>query len=214
MFIRISEEKFIDSLQKRGHIYCNPIRYFRTIENSGLKKDKNEGKAFIKQVSNLRIQLKGETIATSPKSQFFFDHPEDSGNIYCLYGVKTELVDLTKKSLQKVKIENISGDFGKYALLITHPEELLSRISKELNNLSKAFKFSPVHYYDHTTYEGELSPFFKSNIFSKQNEVRLWILNKREEPFEFYIGDISDISHKVSISDLDKIEVEVIIPTT
>ena len=209
MFIKISVEPFIDSLQKKGHFYCNPITYFRSIENDNLKKDKNEGKAFIKQVKNLQIQIKGKTIATSPQAQFYFDHPEDSGNIYCLYGVKTELVDLTKKSLQKVKIEDISSDFGKCALLITQPEEFLKRITKELNRQNRNFDFSPVHYYDHNSYEGELSPFYKSNNYSHQSEVRLWVPNKEEKPFEFFVGDISDISHKVEVSDLNKIEVEV-----
>ena len=210
MFIRISEDEFIDSLQKKGHIYCNTIKYFRSIEDNGIRGDKNEGKAFLKQVKDVEILIKGKPVAKSEKAQIYFDHPEDIGNVFCLYGVQSSLIDPTTKSLQKVEIEKNSKDFGKSALLIHHPEEFLNRISKKLKKKSKEFNFSPVNYFDPKTYEGELSPFYKSNIYEYQNEVRLWIPNNIEEPYEFFIGDISDISYKIPVSDLDKIEVEVI----
>ncbi|KJS06322.1 MAG: hypothetical protein VR77_05865 [Flavobacteriales bacterium BRH_c54] len=212
MFIKISNDKFIDSLQQKGHIYCNSIKYFRTIEDNGIRGDKNEGKAYLKQVKDFEISLEGKVIAKAEKAQIYFDHPEDIGNLFCLYGVQSSLVNLTKKSLQKIKIENQSKKFGQSALLIHNPEEFINRISKELKRLSKEFNFSLVHYFDPETYEGELSPFYKSNKYEYQNEVRFWIPQNEERTFEFYIGDISDISHKIPIGDLDKIEVEVIKP--
>ncbi|MBK7872826.1 MAG: hypothetical protein IPJ74_20205 [Saprospiraceae bacterium] len=210
LFIRISEEKYIDSLQKQGQIYCNPIQYFRSIEDEHLQGDKNEGKAYIKQIKNLEISLEGKVIAKANKGQLYFEHPEDDGNIYCLYGVESKLVDLTKKSLQKIKIEEQAKGFGKYALLIHDPQEFLNRISQKLNSLDIKYNFHPVNYYDVNSYEGGLNPFYKSNMYRYQNEVRLWIANKNKEPFEFFIGDISDITHKMPISDLDKLEVEMV----
>jgi len=208
MFIRISEEKYIDALQKEGHIYCNTIKYFRFIEDNGVKGDKNEGKAYMKQINKIEIILEGKTIAAAAEGQIYFDHPENKGNIYCMYGVKSSLVDFTKKGRQKVIIEDSSKELGKSALLIFKPEEFLNRINKKLRSLSIEYNFSPVTYFDPKTFEGGLSPFYKSNIYSYQNEIRLWIPNKSEKPFEFYIGDISDISYKIPVSDLDKIEGE------
>lgn len=209
MFIKISEERFIDSLQKEGHIYCNTIKYFRTIDDNGIKGDKNEGKAFLKQVNNVTLSLNGSPFAFAPKGQFYLDHPEDQGNIFCLYGVETSLVDLSKISLQKVHIEKSSKDFGNYALLIFKPDEFLDRVKTRLIELERSYNFSPVHYFDPNTYEGELSPFYKSNKYKYQNEVRFWIPDKSDVPFEFKIGDITDISHKIKVEDLDKIEVDV-----
>ncbi len=58
-------------------------------------------------------------------------------------------------------------------------------------------------YYDPNTYQGKLNLFYKSDIYKHQNEVRLQIQNAEEKPFEFYIGEISDISRKIPVSDLD-----------
>ena len=208
IFIRISEEKYIDSLQKKGHIYCNTIRYFRSIEDNRNRGDNNEGKAFIKQAKNLEVSLKGKIIGKAENAQIYFDDDKDIGNIFCIYGVKTSLIDQLKKSRQRVLIEKESKDFGKTALLIFNIQEFINRISESLLALRKVFKIAPVYYFDPNTYQGKLNPFYKSDIYKHQNEVRLWIQNTEEKPFEFYIGDISDISHKIPVSDLDKIEVE------
>jgi hypothetical protein len=209
MFIRISEDRYIDAFQKKGHIYCNTIQYFRFIEDNGIRGDKNEGKSYIKQVNNLEILFEGKIIAKAPNGQVYFEHPDDKGNIYCMYGVESNLVDLTKKIRQKIIIEDSTKEFGRSALLIHNPEEFLNRVSRKLKSLSLEFNYSPVYYYNPNTYEGELSPFYKSNNYSYQNEIRIWIPNKNEKPFEFYIGDISDISYKIPVFDLDKMEVDV-----
>lgn len=210
MLIRISEDDFIDSLQKKGHLYCNTIKYFRRIEDNGVKGDKNEGKAYLKQAKNLTIMIDDKIVGKSDNAQIYYENKNDIGNIYCLYGVKTSLVNFKKKTLQRILIENEVKDFGKSALLIINPEEFLKRINKALVKESKEFNFHPVNYYDHRTYEGELSPFYKSDKYKYQNEVRLWIPYEKEEPYEFLIGDISDISYKIPVRDLDKISVEVL----
>ena len=212
MFIRIGEEKYIDLLQKKGHIYCNTIRYFRSIENDNNRGDKNEGKVFIKQAKNLEVLVKGEIIGIAEKAQIYFDNDKNTGNIFCIYGVESSTIDQTIISRQKVLIEEESRDFGKAALLIFDIQEFLNRISESLKALRKEFKIEPVYYFDPNTYQGKLNPYFKSNKYKHQNEVRLLIQNTEEEPFEFYIGDISDISRKIPVSDLNKIEVEVINP--
>ena len=210
MFIRISDEEFIDSLQKKGHIYCNSIKYFRSIEDNCNRGDKNEGKAFIKQVKNLEISLKGKVIGKAEKAQMYFEHEKNTGNIFCLYGVETSLMDKRKKSRQKILIEKEPRSLGKAALLVFQIEEFINRISNKLNTLGKEYKFSPVYYFDPNTYEGGLNPFCKSNKYKYQNEVRLWVQNAEDKPYEFYIGDISDISRKIPACDLDNIEIEVI----
>ena len=209
MFIRISEDKFIDSLQKKGQIYCNHIKHFRSIEDSGLKGDQNEGKAYLDQVHGSSIIIDEKVVGTAERAQLYFEEKEHSGNIFCLYGVKTSLLDITKKTLQKITIENEFKDFGKSALLITDPYEFITRVKTALKKSLKEFEFYPVNYYDQTTFQGKLSPFYKSNRYNYQNEVRLWIPNVEEEPFEFFIGNIIDISYKIPVSDLDKIFAQV-----
>lgn len=208
IFIKISEDQFIDSLQKEGKIYCNHIRYFRSIEDNELRGDPNEGKAYIEQVKNMSILVDEKVVATAESAQLYFEGKEDYGNIFCLYGYETSLIDKTKMTRQHVAIANGTKNFGKNALLICDTVEFRNRVETALKGLLKDFRFQPVNYYDHTTYQGELNPFCKSNKYKDQNEVRLWISNEKEEPFEFFIGDISDISYKIPVSDLNKISIQ------
>jgi hypothetical protein len=195
---------------KQGHIYCNTINYFRSVEDNNKRGDINEGKTHIKQIKDLTLLIEGKPIARAERGQLYFENPDDKGNLFCLYGVKTELIDLTRSTGQKITIEEQFKDFGDSVLLIHNPKKFLNRVKIALKKLSKKYKFSPVSYYDRERYEGNLSPFFKSNLYEYQNEVRFWIQNEVDKPFEFFIGDISDISHKCSINELDKLKVKVL----
>lgn len=192
----MQEEKFIDSLQNRGHIYCNTVEYFRKIEDGNKRGDKYDSYDYLIQGNSLKLKLKGSTIATSNQARLFLHNTKKKGNIYCFSRVKF-------KGKGKIKVFDMSPEFvkmGKYALLITNPDEFISRIESALKKLNLTYKFSLVSYYDESTYHGGLGPFSKRNCFSWQNEVRLWIDNNNEEPFEFFIGNISDISYKFDIS--------------
>tara|TARA_R110002072_G_scaffold16233_1_gene63706 strand:+ start:1188 stop:1850 length:663 start_codon:yes stop_codon:yes gene_type:complete len=214
LFIRISKEEYIDSLQKIGQIYCNTIRYFREIENDGQKADENEGKAFIKQVKNIVIKDRERILAKADSAQLYYDNSKDIGNIYCLYGVESSLMNKNIFSEQMVKINRDSYGLGQYALIIHHPTEFMKRVSQKLKTLNKQFNFSPVKYYDKDAYNGELSPFYKSKEFAHQSEIRIWIPSQIEQVYEFQIGDISDISTKITVDKLDSISVQYLKPNT
>lgn len=208
LFIKIGNEEHIDALQKKGHIYCNTIRKYRKMDASNLQGDPNEGKAFLQQMKCMEIMIDGKVVATAKRGNIIFDHPEDIGNLFCLYGVESKTVDLNNLSEQMIIIEEDAKKLGKFALLIHYPEEFLNRISAKLNSIDKLFNFHPVNYVDYKTYEGELSPFYKSDKYKSQNEVRLWIPNEKEEIFEFFIGDISDISYKMPVSIFNELTIK------
>lgn len=148
-------------------------------------------------------------IARAAKAQLYLDHPNDKGNIFCLYGVESDRLDLSERSKQNIGFNGFSKEFGDTALLIHNPKKYFSRIEDKLQGLKIEYNFAPVNYFDPNIYKGELSPFYKSNKYKDQNEVRLWIPNNSDNPFQFYIGDITDISVKIPVTDLAKIEVQV-----
>jgi hypothetical protein len=84
-----------------GHIYCNTINYFRSVEDNNKRGDINEGKTHIKQIKDLTLLIEGKPIARAERGQLYFENPDDKGNLFCLYGVKTELIDLTRSTGQK-----------------------------------------------------------------------------------------------------------------
>ncbi|MCB0430653.1 MAG: hypothetical protein H6585_13330 [Flavobacteriales bacterium] len=209
MFIRVGKNSHIDALQRKGEIYCNTTKFFRNLEEKEtVQGDTNENRSIIKQVSNVEILIDGKPIAKAHSAQLYADHPNSDGNIYCLYGVNSNQADTAMTGRQKISIDPRVMNFGTSALLIYNPQEFKFRIESTLNSLSKEFHFSSVKYYDPKSYEGGLGPFCKSEDYKYQQEVRLWIPSDMDQPFKFSIGDISDISYKFPIADLDKIGVE------
>jgi hypothetical protein len=94
LLIKISDEKYIDEIQKEGKFYCNSLKYFRHLESDGYKSDPNEGKQYIKQVKNVELFLGDNSIAHASNAQLFPDK-FDEGNVFCFYGLLTSKLDLT-----------------------------------------------------------------------------------------------------------------------
>ena len=187
LLIKISEEKYIDEIQKEGKFYCNSLKYFRDLEIDGYKADPNEGKQHIKQVNNLELFLGDKKIGYAKNAQIF-PNTYDNGNIFCFYGVLTSNLDLTTNKLQKINKEIESDKLGKHALLIFDLPEFKRRITKKFIDLNLKFQISPVKYLNFKEYEGELSPFTKSNVYQSQSEIRIWIPRDGDEQFTFYLG--------------------------
>jgi copper chaperone CopZ len=207
-FIKFGEKTHLLNLLNEGEIYCNTIHYFSKLENEDLRKDKNDGIAELKQVYNIKFKVKGKIIATSERAQLYLRNNEDKGNIFCLYGIETEKLNLEKNTQQKLNLNTESIDFADYALIIFDPSEFVKRVKAKVEKNGYKFQFSPVTYYDDQSHNGELTPFHKSNKYKHQNEIRFWIPNKENVPLIFKIGSINDISFLIAKKDLDKIEYE------
>lgn len=209
LLIKISEEKYIDRIQKKGEFYCNPLSYFREIENDSYRGDPNEGKQYIKQVKNLELYLEDKRIGWAHNAQLFPNN-YDKGNIFCFYGFQTANLDLSSKEKQKVNLEIQSERLGKYALIIFDLPEFKRRLKRCFRSLDRNYQINAVRYVDFNSYEGELTPFMKSDKYICQREIRIWIPNKKDDKYIFHLGSISDISYKCKIEDLHKIEIEVL----
>ena len=111
LLIKISEEKYIDEIQKEGKFYCNSLKYFRHLENDGYKADPNEGKQYIKQVKNLELFIDKKKVAHACNAQLFPDEFDD-GNIFCFYGFLTSKLDMNQTNRntdQQIRIRESNG---------------------------------------------------------------------------------------------------------
>ncbi|MCU0417820.1 MAG: hypothetical protein MUE33_11620 [Cytophagaceae bacterium] len=209
-FLKFGNKNHLEKLLNEGVIYCKPIEYFTKIETIDLRGDKLEGLAYIQNIKNIKLKLNEKTIANAPTGKLNMRHPKDKGNIFCLFGLPTKKLNLTLKTVQKLSLNLEGVRFGDYALLIFNPNEFIRRVDEALNKRDLAYTFSPVTYYNYKIFEGELTPFSKSDIYAAQSEVRLWIPNEKNNDLIIQIGNISDISRLLSIDELDKLEYEAI----
>lgn len=208
IFIKVGENKFMEKLLLEGEIYCKNFKFFREEEKGNLRHDQFDGAAHIHQINNIEL-INPETkepFAFADSGQLYFHNHDEQGNIYCLYGIETTTLDLTSK-VNKAFGLNMDGlNFGDTAVIIFRPGEFLSRIKKEVEKRGFTFHCSPITYYDDKSYQGKLSPFYKSKKYSLQNEIRFWIPNKLGQDLTFTIGDITDIAGIIPRTDISKLE--------
>jgi len=68
-FIKFGEKLFMERLLLEGEVFCRPIDYFTSIAQDDLRGDKNDGAAYLKQIKDLKVMLKGTTTATAVSGQ-------------------------------------------------------------------------------------------------------------------------------------------------
>ena len=115
------------------------------------------------------------------------------------------MFDLTSDETRTLNLNMDGLNFGDTAIIIFDPKEFTRRVKTAVKRRKFSFQCSPVIYYDHEQYQGELSPFYKSKIYSPQNEVRFWIPNNSEEDLCFNIGNISDIAKLLPKEEISKL---------
>ena len=120
-FIKISEKKYIEELFYKGEVYCKPIRYFSNVDTKDFRGDKNEGAAYIKQIRNHKIN------ELEFSGQLYGYHPDDLGNIYCLFGIEEQHLNLKIKTLKKLNLNMNGLPFGDTGIIIYDPGEFISR---------------------------------------------------------------------------------------
>lgn len=210
-FIKVGEQAHMEKLLQEGEVFCKTLQYFNTDEYSSLRHDKYDGAAYIEQIKNIKLYTAdGKTLLGEAQSgQLYFHNPEDKGNIYCLYGIETETLDLSSGLSSEITKDfnlDMNGlNFGDAAVIIFDPGEFILRVQKEVKARGFEFQHSPINYYDEKISQGELSPFTKSKKFELQKEIRFWIPNKLEEDLIFKIGDISDIAFLLPKRDIGKL---------
>lgn len=207
-FIKFGEKQYMEKLLLEGEVFCRPLDYFTKIASNDLRGDKNDGAAYLKQIKDLKVRHKGVTIATAVTGQLYGRNPQLKGNIFCLFALNSDDLNFETKAIKKLHINLDGVSFGDSAVWIFDPGEFMKRLRKAIKRSGLKSQFSPISYYDHESYEGKLTPFDKSNVYSSQNEVRFWIPNNLNEDMVFRLGNISDIAGLIPIDLFDTIEYE------
>lgn len=196
-------ERLVDT----GEVFCRPYEYFKTIEPVDFRHDPNEGAGFIEQVRNLEL-MDPATKAVFGKAdavQLYFHHRSNQGNIYCVFGIETETLDLASSDIKPLNLDVSGLDFGETAVVIFNPGVFIERFESAVKSSGLEVECGPVIYYDHTLHKGPLTPFHKSNKFSPQREIRFWIPNQQNKDMVFHLGDLSDIAQTVPKADLARL---------
>lgn len=202
MFLKIGKEDHIESLQKEGLLYCNTVKYFRTLEENDirLRKDISEGAVTSTRIGWMKIKIDNKEIPIRiTKGRLHtFDEAKDLEHIYCMYAITPDL------ATEEPFIDERNVHFGDAGLLILDPPKFLVRIKKAIRG-KMTFDYGPVNYYPDDQDYKNLTVFDKQEYFSYQREFRLMFHNQSIEPLKVSIGSIEDISVKIEASKLSEL---------
>jgi len=203
--LKIGQQQYMDLLLNEGELYFDTVESFKKIDLNSERYDKHEGAIEIEQITWLKIQTEtGQTLEFSYdasnnilSSAFLLTHEDiKKGNIFCCTGITLE----SKENFYK--LDNRFQDFGDTVVLITNPNEFFSRIENELKRRKIEYLIRYVTYYNPKEYEGKLTIFHKIQSLSYQQEIRIWVENYTGEPFQLYIGSLSDIAVKFKLEEV------------
>ncbi|WP_421889869.1 hypothetical protein [Marinoscillum sp.] len=194
-FLKIGKQEHIEDMYENEYLFFNTLRSFRATEkdDSG-RTDPREANTLNTQLTYLEIiTSKGTKIKLSEISQKFNgqynEHPtEIPYNICSLYTLEIE-EDLNIKPVDKQVL-----NLGTRTLLIYNLEAFFNALDSSLSHLGIEYSRKPVIYYDHRTFEGNLTLHHKNQEFSFQNEYRILLQTPGTEVMKIPIPGLKTFS--------------------
>ncbi len=204
LFIKFGEKEHLEKMQKDGSFYCNTITFFSSLEDehrgdkfeSVIKLEYKENTSFlVKPADDPTAEWKKLNVTKMLYKEYY---KEPLGNIFCFSAFKLKASTKTKK----YSFDNRFSDF-KYGLLILRQDLFLERLETGFKKLNFKTCMQPVKYLDLNKYSGKKNLFQKDLKYSWQQENRIILYTnkyKKDDPFIFSIGNISDISEILDFS--------------
>ncbi len=188
---KFGQREHIERFVSEGLLYMNTLEHFAKLEAETVRRDANEGVAFMQQPHGVRIGFKKNIEDTwtsiGPLAGPVLWRGRESllPNVFCMYGLRasagTSLVDPR------------NFEFGDTFVLLKDGDEFLRRAKQAALDSGHEMKWHMVEYVDEASYSGALGPFRKYSAFSYQSEARLALLPGTGAPFELRLGDLSDL---------------------
>ena len=204
IFLKFGEEEHICQLQEEGLIFCNTIKYFADLEHDAVRGDVLEKATYIDNSNDALLRLQPLDKPTAEYmsvklSKFAFNREDAYGNLFCMYSINMNQLN----EGEKYKVDERLKEKYEFFLIIKDVPLFLKRIQQQLDNQKLAWEHHLIEYKDFLKFRGERTIFQKDISYSYQQEFRLLIYNSVNKPVKIAIGNIADISEKLSVNILE-----------
>jgi hypothetical protein len=184
---------------RKGLLYMNPLAFFTSLEADSARHDPHEGTDSIIQPCDIgkfiiEPHTPGfENIRVAPSDLacpvLIARYVTSACNIFCMYAINRPVEGpICSKSRQW---------FGDSFVLFTNTREFLLRLTAAARHQGLRGEARSVQYYDETKYSGAIGRFRKPLKYSYQSEFRIALETGLQGPFQFQIGDLTDITSEV-----------------
>lgn len=214
MIIKTQKYEYMRRFLLYGEMYMNTLQCFALMDESDGIGDKFENLLSYTHYKPIKAVLKfknGEEIEIHPTNvKVRVSTEENKGNIYSMALVDVELKTINGEHILSIQskdvIQSIGNDYDTI-VLITDPNQFISRCQKAANDLGYKLFYGRVEYFTDDNYNKkiEITPFMKRDKYKAQKEFRLFIDFNSNTPQLLKIGNISDIAiliHKSGINSI------------
>ena len=201
IFVKFGEKERIETFQKEGLLYMNPLEYFRNLRNEPQRGDENECITHLFQPNKIKILVNGEQIKQEdiigPILQD--NNSQNFSHMFCMSCLS---IDASQKQDSKLFNDAMTKGWGDTILVIYNATEFMNRLNKKIESF-KIKQAKQVEYIDPKTYHGVMGPFRKFNEFSHQKEWRLILdaSQNKNDAYKLFLGSIEDISRQMPIAE-------------
>ncbi|WP_210463004.1 hypothetical protein [Rufibacter roseolus] len=191
---KIQDEKYINDMYENEYLYFNSLKYFRSDSKDITGRlDPRELNTKNLQLKNLLIK-KGDveielSEALSNFSGQYMEHPDDSTVSCCsLFTIDIDLNGVLSNVSDKAL------EMGNKMLLIFDCLAFFKILDESIVKCGYEYKRRPVIYYDPKTYNGDLTLHHKDLAFKFQEEYRILIESKENQPIKIPLPGLRNIS--------------------
>jgi hypothetical protein len=203
MFIKVLEKKYVEDFVKRGILYMNSLDTFRSIEDQGIRGDKDEGAHASFDAESSRLNIGGKDIhGIIGRMRINYDY-ERNINIFCMTGLPYNILMPIGSVF---KLSSKFSEFGDTAVLIPRNNIpiLMQRIKRAYNKKThiqqcpdEGGNWARSVEYVNQVYSGRFGVFRKLEKYSWQHEWRIAVFRKaknlKAKPYKLSIGSIEDL---------------------
>lgn len=197
ILLKLGRREHLEEL-RRGLLYMDPLKYFRSLEEDAARSDEREGDDYILQPEHAKLVID----TGMPNLGRIRAAPGDLAgpvriardrtracNLFCMVAITGPV----KRPMFGPNHCRPGDSF----VLFTHTQEFTSRIGSAAQTEGLQVECGLVEYYDDSTYSGQVGLFWKPAKFSYQSEFRIALDPGSEEPRWLQTAELFDITSEV-----------------
>ena len=205
LLLKFGAEEYLNQLRKAGKIHVRLLTDFKKSDSNKEKFDLFEGAVNNIYISEGILQLKAEEEDQWKDLKIVDSHFNNFINTdlihsYSLYAITDDL--LSKSDV--FRIDERMKAFGTHFVVIKNTGIFISAIEQFLQSNGFKYKMGLIEYRDFKISSETISLFNKTDLLRHQNEFRILIKAKGNNPLEFYIGNIEGDCEIYPTSGLEK----------
>lgn len=195
-------------LLRHGHVYMQPIPYFKALESDAARGDRHEGLSDCWQADRMKLDIKrGDewvNVGGIVGQVLLRDQRAEAGNIYCMLALRSSHAEAFADGQSRRPVDVDSLRLGDSVVVFIDCHEFMRRVraAAELEGLELAY--GVVEYVDRETYHGPMGPFRKFSTFSQQSEFRILAKPECLPARILRVGSLEDIAMLCPCAELNR----------